>query len=1385
MVADEGERLLWRIRHGAVLLMLMAFSLNTDSGRVFSDTKMDLVLNPGGFLTRATHLWEPLGTAGQLQNQAYGYLFPMGPFFWFGNAIGLPGWATQRLWWALVLGVSYLGFVLLARRLGLGGEWTRLIAGVAFAVSPLVLTVLGRSSIEAWPPALAPWILVPLVSPSARSQPLRAAALSGLAVACMGGVNATVNLAAILPAVLWLLTRVWDRAQVRLLAAWVAAVASAAAWWLIPLLALSRWSPPFLDYIESASFTTRTTALVQVLRGSANWVAYLAEAGSLTGYALLTDRVSILTSVIVVATGLAGLAMRRTHHRRWLALLLVTGVVLVSLGHAGPLDGWWASDVRGLLDSVLAPLRNVHKFDILIRLSIALGFAAALSAAAEGATAAESHLLRRILAATGAFAVAGAAAPFFGLATAPVRSFESIPTYWGQAAGWLADHGAQGRTLLLPGSRFADYVWGQPGDEPLQAATGVSWDVRNAIPLTAPEHVRWIDGLEQRIRDGRGGDDLAPALADAGVGFVLVRTDLNVGSQRATRPAVVREVLQRSPGFKRVAQFGPGLGGPGTNELASDEKLGSLARAIEIYAVEPTPSRAVVVPAADVKRVVGGPEVASRPGAVAGTFVLDTVGRPSTASGLTGPVILTDSPRRREVNVGVGAFGGSATLSLEDPLRIEKPVRDYGSSELAGAEAVAAMLGGTRLSASSSASDADASPAPDVSAAPFAAFDGSRTTLWRPNPKADLRGSWLDLALARPVSTDGGVVLLDEGTAIRSLQVMADGGRTTIEVRDDTARLPPSRTRTLRLSVASVDPQAGPTRLAAAGIREVTIPEVRLERTIVLPQVPGGVAVDQVQLTADVGRDGCLTVNGAVRCARGLVRIGEEAAGIDRTWVSRAPDVQPVSLMVRGLASERIIGEIKAAKGLPAKVEASSVLVPGVGGSALVAADGDPHTTWIAATNDPDPTLTVTWPESVTISGLELSLDDWAAASPPTRARVVVDGNREDVTLDATGRARFPAMSGTTVAVHFGIDQAKSSLDPYTLETMAMPMGVSELAFTGAPRVPVTSAASSGQAVSLACGQGPKVVVNGRSYDSAVDTTVGALLRGDLVPARVCQPVDIPSGTVRLQVTSSQDWVIGGVTIGDAKAPPAPEVAVAARWESTSRVLDVPAREALSVLRIPENANPGWTARVEGGAEPLEPVTLNGWQQGWIMPVGAAYSVVLEFTPDRPVRNAMLIAAMLPLGLLGLGLLQRRRSAPGEVTSMEEGRASGAALAVAAAAGAAMMGGAAVVSLLVACLLAVALARRFPGTRAAGIVTLLHSWVVSGRLTWVAGLSYLAAGSVLVLHPYGTPGYAADSTLAHLCALAAVSAVVVAACVSGGGTVDSDEHGVTEAPRPA
>ena len=114
-IGSLSRRWLWLVAAASLIL-----TFAQSPGQISPDTKLDLTANPLRFLARAFNLWNSELPFGQAQNQAYGYLFPHGAFFLVGDVLGLPGWVTQRLWWALLLTVGFWGLLRVAEALGIG-----------------------------------------------------------------------------------------------------------------------------------------------------------------------------------------------------------------------------------------------------------------------------------------------------------------------------------------------------------------------------------------------------------------------------------------------------------------------------------------------------------------------------------------------------------------------------------------------------------------------------------------------------------------------------------------------------------------------------------------------------------------------------------------------------------------------------------------------------------------------------------------------------------------------------------------------------------------------------------------------------------------------------------------------------------------------------------------------------------------------------------------------------------------------------------------------------------------------------------------------------------------------------------------------------------------
>ena len=83
--------------------------LLTHRGMVGADTKQYLYLDPGRLLSRAPWLWDNGVGFGTVTHQNIGYLFPMGPYYWLMDAIGLPDWVAQRIWFGSIMFLAGLG----------------------------------------------------------------------------------------------------------------------------------------------------------------------------------------------------------------------------------------------------------------------------------------------------------------------------------------------------------------------------------------------------------------------------------------------------------------------------------------------------------------------------------------------------------------------------------------------------------------------------------------------------------------------------------------------------------------------------------------------------------------------------------------------------------------------------------------------------------------------------------------------------------------------------------------------------------------------------------------------------------------------------------------------------------------------------------------------------------------------------------------------------------------------------------------------------------------------------------------------------------------------------------------------------------------------------
>jgi arabinofuranan 3-O-arabinosyltransferase len=277
--------------------------------------------------------------------------------------------------------------------------------------------------------------------------------------------------------------------------------------------------------------------------------------------------------------------------------------------------------------------------------------------------------------------------------------------------------------------------------------------------------------------------------------------------------------------------------------------------------------------------------------------------------------------------------------------------------------------------------------------------------------------------------------------------------------------------------------------------------------------------------------------------------------------------------------------------------------------------------------------------------------------------------------------------------------------------------------------------------------------VDGKRYDTSVLGSQADVQGYQRLRLRPCGSLDndglpLEPGDHRVRTLPTDSFVVHDLTLTPLipALPPAPKPRALQidTWDAAHRALRV-GDGPDAYLVVPENANPGWVARL--GGVTLAPARVDGWQQAWLIPAGRAGMVTLSFEPDRPYRGGLLIGGIAVLALLAAALLPvwRRRGPPPQPTPTRSWW--GSALAVLALL--LLLGGPAAVIALFACLL---LRRQWSTVRPAVLATGVLATTgiaVAGRLLghgqdwafgpWAQAAVLLAVSAAVAASLYPSP----------------------------------------------
>ncbi len=867
----------WLVAHRHLEILLSAFLISLafgqDTGKIVIDTKLALAINPGHLLHDAIHLWQFRDTFGSIQNQSYGYLFPMGPFFLAGHLLGLPAWITQRSWLAIFLVVGLWGTILLAEEMHVGNTWTRAIAALTYTCSPFVLTTLLASG-GILSTILLPWALLPLVRIKRVGTSLpKAAALSGVAVLFMGGINAITVLAVLFAPFIWILTRKDNTARLKLAGWWLLAMAMATIWYVGALLLQGVYGFDFLPYTETAHDTNFITSLGEVMRGGGQWISLQVIHGIWTppGWYFENDSMAIVATALLAALGIWGLSRNDMPERLFMVCTLSFGILVTSIGYWGHLGSPLSAPINAILDGPLAPLRNISKFQPLINIALSFGIAHALARiyetrsllgkkAKEVSKRLQSGLTSISLKAIGAIVLTGSLVflmwPLLSNNLYPAGSFDSIPSYWYQASNWLASHSGRGTSLLVPGIDFGRFTWGVTNDQPMEAISKSAWAMRTIAPLSSVGNIQMMDAVNNVLANGIPAPGLASYLARNGIRYLVAENDQNPYTTAGPTPYEVAMVLAQSPGIKLVKRFGPPAvipnGGPDSSIIYDPSNLATTFNAIEIYKVEPPSPVITTYPAKNGIELTGGPQALLALANLYGSL-------PNVAASLTGDTlgpkfthttwIAADTQQYRDEDYGQIYNGYSYILTSNEKAPGPSISNETGKHPKApkertvvngiSHETVAIIHGAKSITASSYGSPVARIPGYQ----PLAAFlDHADNAAWA-SSGVNLHDPWIKITFNHPIYISHITVTpLDDGpwrplTTQVKITTQAGSRISPTKPYQIPQQIPTAAGKTswLKLTITRYKPPVEIGSVSGPGMAHIAIPGVHVSETLKVP----------------------------------------------------------------------------------------------------------------------------------------------------------------------------------------------------------------------------------------------------------------------------------------------------------------------------------------------------------------------------------------------------------------------------------------------------------------------------------------------------------------------------------------------------------------------
>ena len=870
----------WRYRSEWTVAVALAVAylplLGSSPGLVGADTKTYLYLDPGRLLSQASVMWDADRALGTVTHQNIGFLWPMGPFYWFFETLGAPDWVAQRLWVGTLLAAAGLGVRYLLRTLGFDGRGL-LIAMLAYELSPYALNYSARISAVLLPWAGLGW-MVGLTVRAARTGGWRHPALFALAVATVGSVNATSLVLAGLGPVLWLVhAAVVDRSISARRAVAAAArigvlTVAVSLWWMAGLFIQSRYSLNVLHYTETPESVAEASTAPEVLRSLGYWFFY----GNDKLGAWIEPSVTYTQGgwLIFVGFGLAVLALGsaalvRWRHRSYFVLLVAVGA-LVAVGFHPPDD---PSALGALFERYIrsGPGLAMRSLPRAVPL-VALGMSVLLGTGVN----ALGRRLPRLGAVAGVLIMAGVvlnnpAMWRIDMIEDNLNRPEQLPGYWLEAADALDAHdgGTDSGTRVweVPGSDFASYRWGNTVDPITPGLIEREYVARELVPFGSPKSASLLSALDRRLQeDTLDPASLAPVARLMSVGDVVHRADLIFERYRTPRPVETAEILDRAPGLQQTQAFGdpmPNVAGP-QQTMIDEIHLARPADAVHpapvtryevadplpLLRIRPVAGATVLVGGADGIVTAAGASVLDldRPLVYAADMAADESLAETVLSHPT-HIVVTDTNRRRaQIWRVLRENRGHTEQASEQPLTHEgadnrMAVFDYEAVEANVIAADDVRTVSEQRGPVAAQATAYGNPVSFTNDdRPYNAVDGSPDTAWSVAAFSEASGERLRLTLAEPAFVEAMRLVQTLGRSeqhtgeterhITEIAVRIDGRRLAAVELDQRSRSPEGQIIPVGRTLSEIEIEVTATsighRVSYAGVAPVGFAEVDL-----------------------------------------------------------------------------------------------------------------------------------------------------------------------------------------------------------------------------------------------------------------------------------------------------------------------------------------------------------------------------------------------------------------------------------------------------------------------------------------------------------------------------------------------------------------------------